>query len=99
MYGLVNKLIAAPGKREALLEILVDASGGMPGCLSYVVARDAGDENAIWVTEVWQSQADHEQSLMRPEVKAAIEKGRPFVAGFDVRAVTAPVGGHGLSAA
>ena len=31
----------------------------MPGCLSYVVAKDPADENAIWITEVWDSQASH----------------------------------------
>ena len=25
----------------------------MPGCLSYVVARDPTDADAIWITEVW----------------------------------------------
>ena len=29
----------------------------MPGCFSCVVAKDASDENTIWVTEVWDSMA------------------------------------------
>jgi len=32
----------------------------MPGCFSYVVAKDSADENAIWVTEVWDSIVSHD---------------------------------------
>jgi hypothetical protein len=52
MYGLIGKIKAAPGKGEALTAILIAAARDMPGCLSYVVARDAADADGIWVTEV-----------------------------------------------
>jgi quinol monooxygenase YgiN len=68
----------------------------MPGCLSYVVARDVEDPDGLWVTEVWESQAAHEASLSLPSVQAAIQEGRPLIAGFSSRVVTEPVGGHGL---
>lgn len=96
MYGLIGKIDAQPGQRDALISILVEGVAGMPGCLSYVVARDAEDPDGIWVTEVWESQADHEASLSLPSVQAAVQKGRPLIAGFSSRYVTEPVGGHGL---
>ena len=96
MYGLIGKMLATPGQRDALVEILLDGVSGMPGCLSYVVATDPNDASAIWITEVWDSQASHSASLTLPSVKAAIAKGRPLIAGFDSHVVTAPVGGHGL---
>jgi quinol monooxygenase YgiN len=68
----------------------------MPGCLSYVVARDPVDADAIWITEVWASEADHAASLQLPAVQAAIAQGRPLIAGFGERYTTEPVGGHGL---
>jgi quinol monooxygenase YgiN len=71
----------------------------MPGCLSYIVAQDPADADAIWVTEVWDSQASHKASLSLPSVKDAISRGRPLIAGFDQRAETVPVGGHGMHAA
>ena len=37
--------------------------------------------------------------LALPSVKAAIAKGRPLIAAFGNGTVTAPVGGHGLTAA
>lgn len=97
MYGLIGKLVAHPGQRDALISILLDGIGGMPGCLSYVVAQDPEDPDAVWVTEVWDSQASHAASLSLPAVQQAISRGKPLIAGFRERFVTAPVGGHGLS--
>ena len=48
MYGLIGKATAVPGKRDELIAILLEGTAGMPGCLSYVVAKDTTDENAIW---------------------------------------------------
>lgn len=96
MYGLIGKVIAAPGRRDELMAILVEASAGMPGCLSYVVAKDPAEPDAFWVTEVWAAKADHTASLQLPAVQAAIAKGRPLIAGFGARYETEPVGGVGL---
>jgi quinol monooxygenase YgiN len=68
----------------------------MPGCLSYIVARDPTDSDAIWVTEVWDNKASHEASLSLPSVRDAITRGKPLIAGFGERFETEPVGGHGL---
>ena len=97
MFGLIGKMIAAAGKRDELVAILLEGVADMPGCLSYIVANDTSDANAIWITEVWDSEASHAASLSLPSVKAAIAKGRPLIAGFGDRIVTTPVGGHGLA--
>jgi quinol monooxygenase YgiN len=99
MYGLIGKMTAVDGKRDELVAILLDGVSGMPGCLSYVVATDPADVNAIWITEAWDSKASHDASLALPSVKAAIAKGRPLIAAFGAGTVTTPVGGHGLAAA
>lgn len=96
MYGLIGKMTAAEGKRDELISILLESAANMPGCLSYVVAKDTSDANAIWVTEVWDSKSSHDASLALPAVKGAIAKGRPLIAGFGERFITEPVGGHGL---
>ena len=54
----------------------VQEDGSMPGRLSYVVAEDPNDPDALWVTEVWVDQAAHRASLQLPAVQAAIAKGR-----------------------
>jgi quinol monooxygenase YgiN len=96
MYGLIGKIRTVPGQREAFIPILLEGTRSMPGCRSYIVARDAEDADAIWVTEVWDSQAQHQASLALPAVQQAIARGRPMIAGFGERFVTAPVGGVGL---
>jgi len=98
MYGLIGKMTAAPGRRDELIAILLAGVDNMPGCLSYIVAKDADDENGIWITEAWDSKASHDASLSLPSVKDAIAKGRPLIAGFGDRIVTTPVGGHNLAA-
>ncbi len=82
MHGLIGKMIAVPGQREALIAILLEGIAGMPGCLSYIVARDPADENAIWITEVWDSAESHRASLSLPAVREAIGRARPLIAGF-----------------
>jgi quinol monooxygenase YgiN len=96
MYGLIGKMRTQPGQRDALIAILLAGTGSMPGCLSYVVAKDPADADGIWITEVWNSQESHKASLALPSVKEAIGKGRPLIAGFDQQIPTEPVGGIGL---
>ena len=96
MYGLIGKMTAVPGQRDALAAILLEGTKAMPGCLSYVVAADSANADALWVTEVWDSQASHQASLVLPAVRAAIARGRPLIAGFSDRVETVPLGGHGL---
>lgn len=96
MYGLIGKMLAKPGQRDALIAILMEGTGGMPGCRSYVIATDPNDANAIWITEVWDNEQFHTDSLQLPAVQAAIARARPMIDGFGERFVTAPVGGVGL---
>jgi quinol monooxygenase YgiN len=96
MYGLIAKVNAVAGQRDALAAILLEGTQAMPGCLSYVVAADTTDSDALWVTEVWDSQESHRASLALPAVQAAIAQGRPLIAGFSSRVETMPLGGHGL---
>lgn len=96
MHGLIGKMTAAPGQRDALIALLLEGVAGMPGCLSYVVAKDPADSNGIWITEVWDSKDSHRASLSLPAVRHAIEKARPIIAGFSDHHETVPVGGHRL---
>ena len=74
--GLIAKITLLPGRRDEMVEILKERAAGMPGCFRYVVAKDASDENTIWVTEVWDSMASHDASLSLPAVKNAIPRGK-----------------------
>ena len=96
MYGLIGKMQAQPGQRDALIALMLEGTTGMPGCLSYIVARDATDPDAIWVTEDWDSPESHKNSLTLPDVQATIAQAMPLIAGFEPGAETEPVGGVGL---
>ena len=96
MYGLIGKMTAKPGERDALVSAILGGSDRMPGCRSYVVALDAADENAVWITEVWDDEAAHKASLALPSVKAAIARAMPLIADFGPSFVTTPVGGTGI---
>ena len=96
MYGLIGKVTCVAGQRDTFATILLEGTRAMAGCLSYVVATDPADADALWITEVWDSQASHTASLALPAVQAAIAKGRPLIAGFSNRVETVPIGGHAL---
>ena len=96
MYGLIGKMTSQPGQRDALLGLLLQGMRDMPGCLSYIIARDSRDEDAVWITEVWEDEASHHDSLQLPSVRDAIAKAMPLIAGFEPGVITNPVGGVGL---
>ena len=96
MYGLIAKITAIDGKRDALSSILIEGLREMPGNLSYIVANDAANANDLWITEVWVDQAAHQNSLSLSSVQKAIKVARPLMAGMVRIAETRPVGGEGL---
>jgi len=99
MWGLIAKLMVLPGRRDEMIGILKGSAADMPGCLTYIVAKDSADENTIWVTEVWDSIASHDASLSLPAVKNAIPRAKGIVSNFEKIAATIPVWGAGLHAA
>jgi quinol monooxygenase YgiN len=99
VFGLIGKIVATPGQRDALISILLEGSGAMPGCRSYVVARDPSDDDALWVTEVWDDRESHQAALSLPSVQAAIARGKPLIKDFAAHFATEPVGGVGIDAA
>jgi quinol monooxygenase YgiN len=64
-YG---KAVAREGRGEELSELLLRAAAdldGDPGCELYLVNRQVGEPDVVWVTELWRSQADLDASLAR----------------------------------
>jgi quinol monooxygenase YgiN len=96
MWGMIAKITVLPGRRDEMIRIFKESAADMQGCLSYVVAKDAADENTIWVTEVWDSMASHQASLSSPAVKNAIPRAKAVVSNFERIVVTNPVWGVGL---
>lgn len=82
-FGLHGKLNAQPGKRQQLVDHLLEAATLMEaaaGCELYVVSTSE-DDDAVWVTEIWRTEADHDASLRVPGVPELIKRARPLIAG------------------
>lgn len=90
MHGLIVRIAARPGRREEVAALMV-SGGAPPGCRSFVVAKDPADPDALWITEVWDSEQAWKASFDRPEVKASLDRMVPLVAVFGEPVVTAPV--------
>jgi quinol monooxygenase YgiN len=96
MFGHIVRMMATSGRRDSLIDVIFEGIRNMPGCLSYIVAKDVADPDALWITEVWDSEASHKASLALPAVRAAMSKAQPFIVGMGEPIITTPVGGHGL---
>lgn len=90
MHGLIAKITAQEGERDALIDILMAGTQNMPGCISYVIARDQADDAVIWITEVWENKEVHAASHSLPGVQEAVAKGRPLIAQMAMVATTEP---------
>jgi quinol monooxygenase YgiN len=96
VYGMIAKITAAAGKRDEFIQVLTKSTSRMPGCFSYVVAKDCRNGDVVWVTEVWDNAASHQASFFLPEVKSAISEAKSLVAAFERVAITTPVREMGL---
>lgn len=72
--------VAHPGKGDELAARLLAAAAELerdPGCRLYLVNRQRGAPDTIWITELWRSQADLDASVEKikgsPEVAAVLE--------------------------
>ena len=96
MFGLIVKITAAEGQRDALIAILLDGVEALPGCISYIVSEDNRDPEAIIISETWVDEAHHKASLEIADVRDRIAKARPMMAGFEQIASMTPRGGKGI---
>ena len=83
-YGLHGKLQATAGNGEKLAQILLEAAklvSTAKGCLLYLVSLDQTTPDGVWVTEVWDSKDDHDNSLQVPGVRELIGQAMPLLDG------------------
>ena len=98
LYGSHGRFTAQRDQGDALTDMLMAAAQGMranDACLLYLVSRSPEDSDVIWVTEVWTSKEAHDASLEDADVKAAIQRARPLIAGIEGTELR-PVGGKGI---
>ncbi len=83
-YGLQGALKAKAGKVENLAKILLKAAEMMStakGCNMYLISLDAEKNDLVWVTEVWDSKEDHDNSLQIDGVRELISTAMPLLDG------------------
>ena len=99
-YGLHGKLSAKAGQGIELSTLLLEASklvSEAKGCVLYVVALDAENSDTVWVTEVWDSKEDHDNSLKSDDVRQLISRAMPLLAGPPEKGtLTRVLGGKGV---
>ncbi|WP_051359960.1 putative quinol monooxygenase [Adhaeribacter aquaticus] len=83
-YLLHGKLTAIAGAGEKLASILLEAANLVStakGCQLYAISKDPTDKDAVWITEIWDTKEDHDNSLQVAGVKELIGQAMPLLQG------------------
>lgn len=84
MYLLQGKMTALAGKSNELADILLEASklvSTAKGCKLYVIGKDKHDSDSVFVTEIWDSKENHDNSLNVEGVRELITRAMPILSG------------------
>jgi quinol monooxygenase YgiN len=96
-WAVAGKLAALPGRRDELRDLMLESGAAldaMPGCMLYLISEARDDEDALWITEVWEDEAAHKASLQLDGVRAVIERAMPLLDMTRIEQVQmVPVGG------
>jgi quinol monooxygenase YgiN/quercetin dioxygenase-like cupin family protein len=95
--GRYVKATAKPGQADALAERLLEVAEqlrAVPGCELYLINRAPDEPDAVWVTEVWTSQADLDSALESAD-KEQMREAVELTDGEFERIDVVPLGGVG----
>lgn len=94
-YGVWNKLITKPGKRDEVIGILHESGKLLddPACLMHMVSEAPDDPDVIYVTDLWTSKERHETALKTPELRPFVEKAISLLEGMPEQTDFMPVSG------
>ena len=98
-YVLLNKLTAKPGKRDQVVQNLLE-SGQLfddnADCVMYLVTESSDSPNDIWVFDLWTNEEAHSQALQAPELQPSIAETVPLLEGMPEQIEVQARGGKGL---
>lgn len=98
-FGLYGKLTAVEGKREELLNILLEAANSMKdveGCDIYLVNVSNEHPNDVIIYEVWENAEAHQASLSLEVTQTLIQRAKPIIAGMERFHTLQTFGGKGI---
>jgi quinol monooxygenase YgiN len=83
-YGKQVRFTARHGRGDALAEHLIAAGEDLKaetGCLLFLTSRTPDNPDVVWLTEVWVSEAAHDEVTQRERARQAREEGAALVDG------------------
>jgi quinol monooxygenase YgiN len=98
-YGFQGRFKAQKGKRDKLVSVLLEAAtlvSMAKGCRQYIIYKDLKDEEAVFVSEIWDSKEDHDDSLKMEGCNELISKAMPLIDGRPEAMSLEVVGGKGV---
>jgi quinol monooxygenase YgiN len=96
--ALINKLVARPGKRQKVIEILLESAKPFQSnaaCVLYLVYEDNDDPNVIWVEDLWTDETEHKAELAKPGLQAYVKEAIPLLEAMPEQIHVNLVGGKG----
>ena len=102
MVGRYVRFTARPGHGDELAALMTDVAcslAGAAGCRLYVANRDAADPDTVWITELWETQADVDASLAvleTDEGRVRLAEVMALLDGPPQRTDLEPLGGVGV---
>jgi quinol monooxygenase YgiN len=102
MVGRYVRFPPQPGRGDELAALMTDVARsltGTAGCRLYAANRDATEPETVWITELWNSQADVDASLAVLQTdagKARLAEVMALLAGPPQRTDLEPLGGVGI---
>jgi quinol monooxygenase YgiN len=82
-YSINGYITAVSGKREELLNYLLEAANEMKhleNCQCYIVGTNDDESDNVYVFEVWDNEEAHKASLTMPVFQNLIKKAKPIIA-------------------
>lgn len=93
-HGFHATLTAQPGKRDELIEFLLDApSLTNDDCVVFLVSRSAGNPDVVHVTEGWTTAEAHSAFFATEEAQALVANLQTLLDGESTYSDELPVGG------
>lgn len=98
-FSLFGKFIVQEGKRDTLVDILLEAAESMENldeCEVYLVNTLEEEPNSVYVYEMWSSEIAHQESLNLEATQRLIKLGKPMITGMERISTLKTIGGKGV---
>ena len=98
-FSLFGKFIVQEGKRDTMVNILLEAAELMKNldeCEIYLVNISENEPNCVYVYEVWSNENAHQASLTLEVTQTLIKRAKPIITGMERISTLQTRGGKGI---